>query len=109
MTEHDLHPGLERRLAALAERIAKLRASMNHASGATKIEAFGEQQELETRYRHLSERLAALNREGPGFRQNLTAEWQKLADDLTGNIENFTLRVDSGFSADRRPKKPSKG
>lgn len=109
MTENGLHPGLEARLTALGERIASARIKMAQASGAAKIEAFGEVQDLENRHKLLSDRLDALNREGPGFRQNVKAEWEKLADDLTGSIENFTIWVDSGFTAERRPQKPRRG
>ena len=109
MPEHGLHRGLEARLTALGERIAALRLKMDQASGEAKIASFGEISELETRHKLLVERLDALDREGPGFRQNVKAEWEKLADDLTGSIENFTLKVDSDFAAERRPQNPSKG
>lgn len=92
MTDNDLHRGLELRLVALGERIAALRQKMKQASGSAKIETFGEIELFEQRYQVLAARLAALNREGPGFRQ---AECEKIADDLTGSIANFTTWVDS--------------
>jgi hypothetical protein len=102
MAEHGLHRGLELRLQALAERIAALRQKMNQASGPAKIEAFGEVERFEQRYKELAGRLDALNREGPGFHPKVKAEWEKIADDLTGTIANFTTWVDSGYRAGRQ-------
>jgi predicted nucleic acid-binding Zn-ribbon protein len=109
MAEHGLHRGLELRLEALAARIAALRQKMSRAKGAEKIEAFGEVDELDRRYAGLAERLRALDSEGPGLRQNAAAEVEKLADDLSGALEDFTMWVDSGYQGDRptrRGRKP---
>jgi predicted nucleic acid-binding Zn-ribbon protein len=103
MEEHGLHRGLEVRLGALAERIAALRRKMKKAQGAEKIEEFGEIEELERRYNVLAERLQALNREGPGFRQDVKAELEKVADDLSGSVEDFMMWVDSNYRGRRPP------
>ena len=100
-----LHPVLEMRLAALATRIAELRLMMSQAKGLEKIEEFGEIEELEQRYKVLEERLRKLNLEGPGFRQDMKAEIEKVADDLTGTIQDFVTWVDSGSRPDQRPKR----
>lgn len=105
MAQHGLHWGLELRLEALANRIAALRDKMANAEGAEKIEEMGEVQELEARHRALTERLQALDREGPGFRQNAKAELEKIADDLSGTVEDFITWVDSSFQG-RRPQLP---
>lgn len=101
--EHGLHRGLELRLVALAERIAALRRNRNTATGAAKIEDFGEIEELQRRYDELAGRLQALDREGHGFRQDVKAEMEKVADDLTGVVEDFALWVDSGYRGRRPP------
>jgi predicted nuclease with TOPRIM domain len=102
-----LHPGLEARLAALAERIAALRRRMSLAKGTEKLAEIGEVEQLERRYHALAENLRALDREGPGFRQNVKAELEKVADDLSATVEDFTMWIDSDFRADRRPtRKP---
>jgi len=101
--QHGLHRGLELRLVALAERIAALRQSMKQVKGAARIEDFGEIEELQRRYDVLAGRLQALDREGPGFRQDVKAELEKVADDLTGTVEDFGLWVDSGFQKRRPP------
>lgn len=97
MEERDSHRALELRLEALAERIATLRQSMARAKGAEKIEESGEIAERERRYRNLAERLQTLNREGPGFRQDVKAELEKVADDLSGTVEDFMMWIDSDF------------
>lgn len=108
MDQMPLHPGLELRLEALAERIAKLRQKASTAAGVEKIEEFGEIEELERRHKELAERLQALNREGPGFRQNMKAELEKVVDDLTGMVEDFMLRADAVQFAGRNPRTPRK-
>ena len=105
MEANDLHRGLELRLEALAERIAALRQKMSMAKGVEKIEELGEVDELERRYAVLAEQLRALNREGPGFRQNIKAGIEKLADDLSGTVEEFMDWVDS----DRQTPRPTIG
>ena len=92
MDEHGLHRDLELRLEALAERIAALRQKMSKAKGAEKIEEFGEVEELERRLTVLAERLQALDREGPGFRRDVKAELEKIADDLSGGVEDFVMQ-----------------
>jgi predicted nucleic acid-binding Zn-ribbon protein len=103
MEKHGLHRGLELRLAALARRITALRHEMTRAKGAQKIEEFGEIEELQRRYDTLGKRLQALNREGPGFRQDVKAELEKLADDLSGTVEDFMLWADSDYEGQRPP------
>jgi predicted nucleic acid-binding Zn-ribbon protein len=105
MGKTGLHRGLELRLTALATRIAKLRQKMNQEKGLEKIEEFGEIEELERRYKVLADQLRSLNREGSGFRQDVKAEIEKVADDLTGMVEDFTIWVDSGYRPEQRPKR----
>ncbi len=104
MNETGLHPGLEMRLTALATRIAELRQKMSEAAPREKIEEFAEIEELERRHKVLEGRLRELNGEGPGFRQDTKAEIEKLADDLSGTVEDFVTWVDSDYRPDRRPK-----
>jgi predicted nucleic acid-binding Zn-ribbon protein len=102
MKEHGLHRELEVRLEALAQRIAALRRRMSRAKGVEKIEQFGEIEELERRQKKLAERLRALDREGPGFRQDVKADLERMADDLSGTVEEFMLWADSHYRG-RRP------
>jgi len=95
MSKHGLHPGLERRLQALAERIATLRHTMSKAAGAEKIEEHAEINELERRYKFLEGGLEELNRQGEGFRQNMKAEVEKVADDLSATLEDWIMKLDS--------------
>lgn len=99
-----LHRGLEQRLTALGDRIAALRQKMSQAKGRGKVEEFAEIGELERRYKTLGDRLHGLNREGAGFRQDAKAEIEKIADDLTAMVEDFTMWIDSGYRPDQRPK-----
>jgi hypothetical protein len=105
MAETGLHSALELRLAALARLIAKLRQTMRQAKGIEKIEEFDEIEGLERRYKVLEDQLRKLNGEGPGFRQDMKAEIEKVADDLTGMVEEFVTWVDSGYQPDQRPKR----
>jgi hypothetical protein len=104
MDKTGLHRGLEARLIALSGRIAALRHKMGDAKGIDKISDFGELDELERRYARLADRLRVLDREGPGFRPDMKAEIEKMADDLTGTAEDFALWIDSGFEPKHRPK-----
>ncbi len=76
---------------------------MSTDKGAEKIEDFGEIAALERRYDMLAERLQALNREGPGFRQDMKAEVEKVIDDLSGTVEDFMKWVDSDHRGNRPP------
>ena len=95
MEEKGLHPGLEMRLRSLASRIAELKQRMNRAQPLEKVSALGEVTQLEQRYARLEEQLRGLNAEGPGFRQNAKAEFEKMADDLASNLQDFLIRLDS--------------
>jgi predicted phage tail protein len=90
-----LHRDLELRLETVTEHIAALRQKMNRATAREKVEEFGEIAELERRYRVLADRLQALNRQGPGFRQDMKAELEKVADDLSGSVEDLMEWLDS--------------
>jgi len=105
MGERSLHPELEARLMALANRIAHLKRSMKEATGLKKVEDFGEIEELEQRYKVLEDRLSRLNREGPGFRQDMKAAIEMVADDLTGAVEEFMMRLDRGYQPDQRSRR----
>jgi predicted nucleic acid-binding Zn-ribbon protein len=95
MEETGLHPGLEIRLRTLALRIARLKEDAGTAKGLAKFEDDSEIESLEKRHKALAEQLRELDREGPGFRQNVKAEIDKLADDLTGSLDSFLKRLDS--------------
>jgi predicted nucleic acid-binding Zn-ribbon protein len=97
-----LHPGLELRLEALAERIGVLRRAMAKATGVERLADLGEIDELDRRFRRLADRLRALNREGPGFRSDVKAEVEKITDDLSGTVEDFLMWIDAGYRG-RRP------
>jgi len=81
---------------------------MSQAKGLEKIEEFAEIEDLEGRYKLLADRLQALNGEGPGFRPDMKAELEKVADDLTGTVNDFVSWVDSGYRPDWRPKRSNK-
>jgi len=101
-----LHPGLERRLRALEGKIGKLKSKRARAKGLERVGEAADIKVLERRHKKLESRLAALNREGPGFRQNLKAEIEKMADDLAANLEDFALwQVSSELSRGRRKRR----
>ena len=109
MENTERHRGLELRLEALAQRIAKLRQRMRTAKGTKRLDELGEIEELDRRFDALAKRLQALNREGAGFRQDIKAELEKLADDLSGTVEDFVMWVDSNYRGERpsvRGRKP---
>lgn len=103
MTDLGRHRVLEARLHALVARIEEAKLRLAKTPGADRIEAFGEIKELEGRHRKLTARLSHLEREGPGLRQDMKAELEALADDLSGAVEDFMIWVDSGYAIDRRP------
>lgn len=95
MQEKGLHPGLEMRLHSLASRINKLKQRMERADPLTRAKSLGEIRQLEQRCSALEDQLSSLNQEGAGFRQNLKAEYEKVADDLAASIQDFIIRADS--------------
>ncbi len=96
---------LEARLQALAARIEELKRRLSSAKGVKRIEELGEIEELESRHKKLTDRLEELDREGPGFRQDVRAELEAMADDLTGAVEDFMIWADSGYANRRKPRK----
>ena len=94
MKEKNLHPGLEMRLAALAERIVNLRLRATQEGELDRIKDLGEIEQLERRHKLLSDELQALNAEGPGHWQNVKAEIEKRIDDVAGTVEEFIIRLD---------------
>jgi predicted nucleic acid-binding Zn-ribbon protein len=88
------HPGLEMRLRSLSERIGELKRKMNRADSVTRIEMMGEVLQLEQREKVLEAQLRKLDGEGPGLRQNLKAEFDKIADDLAASVQDFIIRLD---------------
>ncbi len=104
MEGHSSHRGLELRLGALAERIALLRHRMTQAQGVERIEKFGDIAELVRRHANLTERLHALDLEGPGLWPNVRAELEKIANDLSGTIEDFMMRTDAEYGRHARTK-----
>ncbi|MGH7035328.1 MAG: hypothetical protein ACREFL_16465 [Stellaceae bacterium] len=96
MDEQGLHRGLELQLEALATRIAALRQKMSTAGGGERVEELGEIEDLQHRYEETVARLRALQSAGPGFRREAKAELEKIAADLSGNVEDFVTWVDSG-------------
>jgi hypothetical protein len=104
MEEPGLHRGLELRLKALAARIRTLKEKMERAEALQRIEDLGEIDQLERRYKLLQGRLDELNREGKGFRHGVKNELEKLSYDLSGAVEDFIIRIDSGYGSERRRK-----
>jgi hypothetical protein len=102
MDEQGLHRGLELQLEGLATRIAAPRQKMTAAGRDERVEELGEIEGLQHRYEETVERLRALQSEGPGFRQEAKAELEKIAGDLSGNVEDFVTWVDGGGRG-RRP------
>ena len=98
-----MHQGLELRLEVLANRIGTLKEKMARAEGLQKIEALGDVDRLERRYKDLKGQLDELNREGPGFRHETKNELEKLSYDLSGAVEDFIMWTDSGYHPDKRP------
>jgi len=85
---------MELRLAALAQRIARMKQAMSAANGAAKVEALGEITRLEGRYNELQEQFNQLNNEGLGFRQALKAEIEARMDAVLATIDDAAIRLD---------------
>lgn len=95
MEKLGLHSGLEIRLKTLELRIARLKQDVGKVKDLAKFEGDSEIESLEKRHKLLEDQLRELDREGPGFRQNVKAEIDKMADDLTGSLDSFLKRLDS--------------
>lgn len=108
MDKEGLHSVLQMRLTALGERIVELRRKMEKSSGAAKIEAFGEIEELEARHKALQEKLRGLEGDGEGFRQEVKTEIEMVADDMTNAVEDLVSWIDAGCRPEQRPKRAPK-
>ena len=104
MEEAGLHPGLDIRLTALAERIAALRQKISQNDNPEQLAKFGSLKEIESRYKRLGIELDRLNLEGPGFLQDLEAGIDAMDIDLKGWVEDHIIWIDSGYQADHRPQ-----
>ena len=104
MEEAGLHPGLDIRLTALAERIATLRQKISRNDNPEQLAKFGSIKELETRYKRLEVELDRLDLEGPGFLQDVKAGIDAMAIDLKGWVEDHIIWIDSGYEANHRPE-----
>ena len=104
MKQAGLHPGLEIRLTALAERISLLRQKASQMDAPDQFEKGVDIKELENRYKTLEAELVQLNGQGPGFSQDVKAGFEAVADDLKGWVEDHIMWIDSGYLPDRRPK-----
>ncbi len=109
MANHDLHRGLRLSLDKLGERIAQLGESARGSGGVENTGRVVKLEQLERRHKELADRLDALNREGPGFRHEVKVELEKMADDLSGTVENFLSWVDADERGDRELPGPLSG
>jgi predicted nucleic acid-binding Zn-ribbon protein len=105
MRQKRRHLVLEARLQTLAARIETLKRQLARAKGVERVEELGEIEELESRRKKLTDRLRELDREGPGLRQDLQAELEAMADDLSAAVEDFMIWADSGEASRREPRK----
>lgn len=99
-----LHPALEIRLTSLEARIAALRQEMSKATAVEKAEELGEIERLERHHAALKDLWHQLNSEDYGFRQDLKAEIEMMADDLATTVEEYIKWINSNYQPDRRPK-----
>lgn len=109
MEQTGLHPGLEVRLTALAARISILRQKASQMDTPDQFEKYTDIDELENRYKRLEAELGQLNREGTGFRQDVKAGIEAVADDLKGWMEDHIMWIDSGYHPNQRPKPLPRG
>jgi archaellum component FlaC len=99
---------LELRLKLLENRIRTFKERTSQAEGLQRIEALGAISRLEERYKQLKDRLDELSREDPGFRRRIRNQLEKLTFDLSGALESFITRADSGYRPEERPPRASK-
>ncbi len=107
MNRTSYHPALKQRLTELERRISELKGKIAAARGVQKIEDVGDIGDLEQRHKEIAARLDNLDREGRGWAQNVKAELDLMADDLTASIERCISRADNGSLEAARPtRKP---
>lgn len=98
MTATALHPELRKKVQLLANRIAVIGQKLAEGSPEQQIQLRARLRELQQRHLHVEQQLQALDREGPGFRQDVKAKLILLADDLVGAVSDLALSVDEHFS-----------
>jgi hypothetical protein len=103
MNATSCHPALKQRLTDLERRIGELKVKIAAARGVQKIEDVGDIEDLEQRHKELAAQLDNLDREGRGWAQNVKAELDLMADDLTASIERCMTRADDGSLEAVRP------
>lgn len=99
------HPALKQRLTELKRSIGELKGKIAAARGLQKIEDVGDIEDLEQRHQELAARLDNLDREGRGWAQNVKAELDLMADDLTASIERCITGADNGSLEAARPSR----
>lgn len=94
-----LYRGLRLRRDALVERINALREKAARTDGVEKLDILSQITQLERRRQRFEKRLQDLNCEKPGAGSMMKAMIENLVYDLTGAVENFILKADSGYRA----------
>ncbi len=100
MEKTSRHAELEIRIASLEGRIAALKQKLSKAPPLKKIDDLGEVERLERHHTALKDLLRQLNGEGAGFRQELKAEIETMAEDLSTTVEDYVKWIDSNYHPD---------
>lgn len=83
-------------------RIGTIRHKLAGATPEQHMDKLGRLNDLERRHKQLEEQPQALNREGPGFSQEVRATLILLADELVGAADELILSVEEHYQADQR-------
>jgi hypothetical protein len=97
--ETALHSALRSRIKTLDLRMAVLKRRMLAAGRAHRISSLAEAEDLQLRHQHLAAKLHLIDREGPGLRQDATAELGLLADDYEGLLDRLMASTEDHFAA----------
>lgn len=99
MTEGNLYPALQMRLASVEAEITRARRAAAQSHGTAHAEAEARLADLEHRHATLAERLRGLAGHPPSAWQSIKAEFDLMADDLATAIEDFTAWATTGHTA----------
>jgi uncharacterized coiled-coil DUF342 family protein len=85
----------ESRLDELGKQIAALRSRIKGTQKGETARRLADLRNLESRRKMLIDRLNQLRDQGPGFRQEVKAELEKMSGDLSANVQEFVTWTDS--------------
>jgi predicted nucleic acid-binding Zn-ribbon protein len=102
MNETNVQQALQRRVDALALRIAAAEAAMRAETTPNRIRNLGALHELQKRQDYLQRQLLQLEDDGHGWRPDVKATLSLLADNIQGGLDDLMFSTDARYQASEK-------